>query len=64
MPAIRCKDVGFLEWPNVGAFKHLLELLDVIDDAFNIHPQQYRRTPYFYVKHVSRQFFGRLKKSA
>ena len=44
VPSICSKDVGFPEWSNVGTFKHLLELLDVIDDAFNIHPQQYSGT--------------------
>ena len=41
MPSICRRDVGFPEGSNVGSFEHLLELLDIIDDALNIHPKQY-----------------------
>ena len=41
VPAIRGRDIGFLEWPDIHSFEHLLELLDFIDYAFNVHPQQY-----------------------
>ena len=41
MPSICSSDVGFPEWSDIGTFEHLLELLDVMNDAFNIHPEQY-----------------------
>ena len=41
MPSICSKDVGFLEWSDVRTFKHLLKLLDIVNDALNIHPKQY-----------------------
>src|SRR5215469_7456107 len=41
VPSIRGTDIGFLEWPDIRSFEHLLELLDFIDYAFNVHPQQY-----------------------
>lgn len=44
MPAICGGNVAFAEWPNVGTFKHFLELLDIINDAFDIHPGQYSGT--------------------
>lgn len=45
VPSICSRDVGFPEWSNVGTLKHLFELLDVIDDAFNIHLEQYNGAP-------------------
>ena len=45
MPSIRSRDVACAERSNVGSFEHLLQLLDVIDDALNIHAGPvYRRT--------------------
>lgn len=41
VPSIRSRDIGFREWPDVRSFEHLFQLLDFIDDAFNVHPQQY-----------------------
>lgn len=41
MPSICCNDVGFLEGSDVRTFKHLLKLLDIINDAFDVHPGQY-----------------------
>ena len=41
VPSIRGRDIGFLKWPDIRSFKHLLELLDFIDYAFNVHPEQY-----------------------
>ena len=41
VPSIRGTDIGFLEWPDIRSFEHLLELLDFVNDAFNVHPQQY-----------------------
>jgi hypothetical protein len=41
VPSICSSDVGFPEWSDVGTFEHLLKLLDVMNDALNIHPEQY-----------------------
>jgi hypothetical protein len=41
VPSIRGTDIGFLEWPDIRSFEHLLELLDFVNDAFNVHLQQY-----------------------
>jgi hypothetical protein len=41
VPAIRGSDVGFLERPDIRSFEHLLELLDFVNDAFDVHPKQY-----------------------
>ena len=41
MPSIGSHDVGFPVWPDVGTLEHLLELLDVINNALNIHLEQY-----------------------
>jgi hypothetical protein len=30
-------DVAFIEWSDIGTFKHLLKLLDVINDALDVH---------------------------
>lgn len=34
---IRSRDVAGAEGANVRRFEHFLELLDVINDAFNVH---------------------------
>ena len=31
------RDVARAERPNVRGFEHFLDLLDVVDDAFNVH---------------------------
>jgi hypothetical protein len=41
VPPIRGRDIGFPEWPDIGSFEHLLQLLNFIDYAFNVHSQQY-----------------------
>jgi hypothetical protein len=41
VPSIRGRDVGFLQWPDIRSFEHLFQLLDFINYAFNVHPQQY-----------------------
>jgi hypothetical protein len=41
VPSIRGRDIAFVKWPDIRSFKHLLELLDFINDAFDVHPQQY-----------------------
>jgi hypothetical protein len=37
VPSIRRRDVACAEWPNIRCFEHFLELLDVVNDAFNVH---------------------------
>lgn len=41
VPSIRGSDIGFLQWPDIRSVEHLLQLLDFINYAFNVHPQQY-----------------------
>jgi hypothetical protein len=38
VPSIRRRDVACAEWPNIRCFEHFLQLLDVVNDAFNVHP--------------------------
>lgn len=40
MPAIRSRDIGCAAWSAVRCFEHFLQLLDVINDAFNVHGSQ------------------------
>jgi hypothetical protein len=40
MSAIGSRDVGCAEWPNIRRFEHLLKLLDVVNDALNVHASQ------------------------
>jgi hypothetical protein len=37
MPPIRSREVACAEWSNVRRFEHFLKLLDVVNDAFNVH---------------------------
>ena len=37
VPAIGSRDVACAEWPNIRRFEHFLQLLDVVDNAFNVH---------------------------
>jgi hypothetical protein len=37
VPAIRGGDVGCAEWPGVRSFEHLLQLLNFVNDAFDVH---------------------------
>jgi hypothetical protein len=37
VPSIGGRDVTCAEWSNVRRFEHFLELLDVVNDAFNVH---------------------------
>ena len=41
MPAISSRDVACAERPNIGRFEHFLYLLNLINNAFNIHASQY-----------------------
>ena len=38
VPSICSRDVACAERPNVRRFEHFLQLLDLIDDALNVHP--------------------------
>jgi hypothetical protein len=40
VPSIRSRDVACAEWPYIRRFEHLLKLLDVVNDAFNVHASQ------------------------
>jgi hypothetical protein len=37
VPSIRGRDVACAKRSNIGSFEHLLELLDVVNDAVDIH---------------------------
>jgi len=41
MPAIGRMDVACAEWPRIRGLEHFLQLLDLVNDAFNVHPSQY-----------------------
>jgi hypothetical protein len=40
VPSIRRRDVACAEWPNIRRFEHFLYLLDLVNDAFNVHASQ------------------------
>jgi hypothetical protein len=40
VPSIRSRDVACAEWPNIRRFEHFLELLNLVNDAFNVHASQ------------------------
>jgi hypothetical protein len=37
VPSICSSDVACAEWSNIGRFEHLLQLLNLVNDAFNVH---------------------------
>ncbi len=37
VPSICSRDVGCAEWPDIRRFEHFPQLLDIADDAFNVH---------------------------
>jgi hypothetical protein len=37
VPSVRRRDIACAEWPYIRRFEHFLQLLDVVDDAFNVH---------------------------
>jgi hypothetical protein len=41
VPLICSRDVAWAEWPYIRRFEHFLKLLDVVNDAFNVHASQY-----------------------
>jgi len=38
--SIRSRDVGCAEWPRIRRFEHFLYLLDLVNNAFNVHASQ------------------------
>jgi hypothetical protein len=43
VPSIGSRDVAWAEWPNIRRFEHFLQLLDLVNDAFNVHASQSSR---------------------
>ena len=41
MPSIRSRDITCAEWPDIRCLEHFLKLPDVINNAFNVHSEQY-----------------------
>lgn len=41
MPSIRSGEITGTEGPDVRRVEHFLKLLDIVDNAFNVHPEQY-----------------------
>lgn len=41
MPPIRGRDIACAEGPDVWCLEHFLKLPDVINNAFDVHPEQY-----------------------
>ena len=37
VPSIRSRDIARAEWPNIWRFEHFLQLLNLVNDAFNVH---------------------------
>ena len=37
VPSIGSSKVACAEWPNIRPFEHFLKLLNIVDDAFNVH---------------------------
>src|SRR4029077_6798308 len=37
VPSIGSRDVTRAEWPNIRRFEHFLKLLNLVNDAFNVH---------------------------
>jgi hypothetical protein len=40
VPSIGSRDVAWAEWPYIRRLEHFLKLLDVVNDAFNVHGSQ------------------------
>jgi hypothetical protein len=40
MPSVSRGDIACAEWSDVRGFEHFLKLLDLINDAVNIHAPQ------------------------
>src|SRR5579863_10305571 len=41
MPSVRSRDIACAEGPDVRCLEHFLKLPDVLNHAFNVHPEQY-----------------------
>jgi hypothetical protein len=41
MPSIRSRDLVCAEWPYIRRFEDFLQLLNLVNDAFNVHASQY-----------------------
>ena len=50
VPPIGSRDVACAERSNIRRFEHFLQLLDVVDDAFNVHASQSSSTKGEWVK--------------
>lgn len=50
VPTIRSRDVACAEWPYVRGFEHFLKLLNLGNDAFNVHASQSSSTRWEWVK--------------
>ena len=37
VPSIGSRDVACAEWSNVRGLEHFLQLLNLVNDAFNVH---------------------------
>ena len=37
VPSIGSSEVACAGWPNIRPFEHFLQLLNIVDDAFNVH---------------------------
>ena len=48
--SIRSRDVGCAEWPRIRRFEHFLYLLDIVNNAFNVHASQSSITKCEWVK--------------
>jgi hypothetical protein len=40
VPSIGSRDVACAEWPNIRRFEHFLQLLNLVNDSFNVHASQ------------------------
>jgi hypothetical protein len=40
VPSIGSRDVACAEWPDIRRFEHFLQLLNLVNDAFNVHASQ------------------------
>jgi hypothetical protein len=38
--SIQSREVTRVQWPNIRRFEHFLYLLDLVNDAFNVHASQ------------------------
>jgi hypothetical protein len=40
VPPIRSREIAGAEWPNIRRFEHFLQLLNLVNYAFNVHASQ------------------------